>query len=159
MANIIPSYGPAPTLQRDLDPFRLVRQVMRWDPFQEIAPATMGEPLYLNPPFDVYETDDAYVFSADLPGLREQDVDVTVTGNRITVSGRREQEKRKEGRSWYAAERSWGAFTRSFTLPAGCKLDEVQAHLDHGVLTLSVPKKAEVQTRKVAVGNGKKKVQ
>lgn len=158
MANITPSYENLPSLQRDWDPLRMMREMMRWDPFQAISPSTMRERMAFVPAFDVAETDNAYVFTADMPGMKEQDIDISVTGNRITVSGKREEEKRDEGRNWYACERSYGQFSRAFTLPEGCKIEDVQANLDNGVLTLNVPKKTEVQSRRVQVGKGKNKV-
>lgn len=159
MANITPSYETMPTLQRDWDPLRTMREMMRWDPFQAISPATYRDRAGYSPAFDVTETNNAYVFTADVPGLKEADIDITVTGNRITVSGKREEEKREEGRNWYACERTYGQFSRSFTLPEGCKLDDVQANLENGVLTMNVPKKNEVQSRRVTLGKpGKNKV-
>lgn len=160
MANIVPTYNPPQLFQRDLDPLRIMRQMMRWDPFQAIAPDVVGERQLFNPAFDVTETDDAYLFMADVPGLRDQDIDISVTGNRITVHGKREQETRQESRNYYTCERTYGSFSRSFTLPDGCRLDDIQANLDNGVLTLNVPKAPEVQSRKINVtagGNGAKK--
>jgi HSP20 family protein len=150
-----------PALMRDLDrePLRVMREMMRWDPFQEMAPALLRERMAFVPAFDVKEATDAYIFTADVPGLREQDIDIRVSGNRVTISGKREQEKREEGQNWYACERSYGQFTRSFTLPEGCKLDDLQANLENGVLMVTVPKAMEVKSRKVAIGgNGKKKI-
>src|SRR5206468_2533929 len=100
------------------------------------------------------ETKDAYVFRADLPGVKDSDLEISLTGNRLTVSGRREQERQEQGETFYASERSYGSFTRSFTLPEGIDGDNVSADLKSGVLTLSVPKKPEVQPRKVTINTG-----
>jgi HSP20 family protein len=112
------------------------------------------------PSFDVRETKDAYVFTADLPGVKEGDLELSLTGNRLTLSGRREEEKREEEDRWFAYERSYGSFSRSFTLPEGVDPDHVQAELKDGVLRVSVPKKAEVKPRKIElkqIGSSKAK--
>jgi HSP20 family protein len=161
MSNIVPTYNPLPLATRDMDPLRLVRQMMRWDPFEAMAPSLLGERAGFTPAFDVTETDDAYLFMADVPGIRDGDIDISVTGNRITINGKRDVETRQEGRNYYTAERSYGHFSRTFTLPSGCRMDDVQANLDYGVLTVTVPKAPEVQARKITVaagaGNGNKK--
>ena len=91
------------------------------------------------------------MFRADLPGVKESDLEISLTGNRLTISGRREQERHEQGDTFYASERSYGSFTRAFTLPEGVDGDNVNADLKSGVLTLSVPKKPEVQPRKVSI--------
>lgn len=147
-----------PTRTREWDPFRVMQEMMRWDPFQEMAPMERGRAFY--PQFDVKETGDAYVFTADLPGVKENDVEISLTGNRLVVSGKRDMEDRKEGDNWYTYERSYGSFTRAFTLPQGVDADKIDAQLKDGVLTLTVAKKPEVQPRRIQIGktNGKSKV-
>lgn len=76
---------------------------------------------------------------------------MTVTGNRLTVSGKREAEKEDKGERYYSYERSYGSFTRSFTLPEGADTDKLRASLEKGVLAITVPKKPEVQAKKIAV--------
>jgi HSP20 family protein len=123
---------------------------MGWDPFAEIAP-TLPEGRMFTPRFEVKETKDAYVFKADLPGIAEKDLDVSLTGNRITVHGRREAEERKETETFYAYERKYGEFTRSFTLPEGADVAHIDGELRDGVLTMTVPKKAELQPKKISL--------
>ena len=87
------------------DPFRVVRDVFRWDPFREFEAALGGEYRSLGsfvPSFDVKETKEAYVFRADLPGVKEEDLDVSLTGNQLTISGHRERETREQGETYYA---------------------------------------------------------
>jgi HSP20 family protein len=152
MANLIrrteaPSEAPAVW-----DPFRLMRDFMNWDPFAEMAPSLIraGESMF-SPRFEVKETKNAYVFKADLPGLEEKDLEITVTGSRVTVSGKREAENKDEGETYYAYERSYGSFSRSFTLPEGADADHAEADLRNGVLTLSIPKLPEHQPKKISV--------
>lgn len=136
----------------------LFRDLMRWDPFREIEPIipAIETPIF-SPQFDVKETKDAYMFKADIPGIREQDVEVTLTGTRLTVSGKREQEKEEKGETYYACERSYGAFTRSFTLPEGADAEHVKAELKDGVLTIVLAKKPELQPKKIDVKGEKVK--
>jgi len=143
---------------REWEPLRMFRELMNWDPFQEMAPLLRRElraPTFL-PDFDVKETKDSYLFRADLPGVKEQDIDVSITGSRITVSGKREEESEEKTDTYYACERSYGSFTRSFTLPEGADTEHVQAELKSGVLSLVIPKRPEVQPKKIAVKSGEK---
>lgn len=138
---------------REWDPFQQMQELMGVDPFQ-LMQRWMGQfeaPTAFVPAFEVKETKDAYVFKADLPGMEEKDLDVTVTGDRIVVSGKREVEQRQEGERFYAYERSFGSFSRAFTLPEGVDADNVRAELKSGVLTLHVPKRPEVQPRTIKV--------
>jgi HSP20 family protein len=137
------------------DPFRLMRDLMRFDPFREmgveIPSALFGGELAYAPAFEVRETTDAFVFKADLPGVKDKDIDVKLTGNRLQISGKRDQERQEQQDTYYTYERSYGSFLRTFTLPDGADLDHVQADLKEGVLTVAVPKKAPTQARAVAI--------
>jgi HSP20 family protein len=104
-----------------------------------------------SPDFDVKETKEAFVFTADLPGLDPKDVDVKLTDNRLTISGKREQEKEERGETSYRRERSYGEFSRAFTLPAGIDADSIKAELKNGVLSVAINKKAEAKAKQVAV--------
>jgi HSP20 family protein len=149
MANLIRrNQGGSPEPARLFDPFEMMRDLIQWDPFREVG-AAGSRGLGFVPSFDVKETKDAYVFKADLPGLREKDVDISLTGNRLTVSGRREEEQRQEEERYFAYERSYGTFSRSFTLPDGVDPDSVQAELRDGVLTLHIAKRPEVKARRI----------
>jgi HSP20 family protein len=103
------------------------------------------------PSFEVKETKTGYVFKADVPGVSEKDLDIQLTGTRLSISGKRESEKQEQGESYYCFERSFGSFNRSFTLPEGVDADHVSASLKDGVLTLAVAKKPEVQPRTISV--------
>lgn len=151
MANLLRRTTPAATTpSRAIDPFEMMRALMGWDPLAELG-ASGSRELAFVPQFEVKETKDAYVFKADLPGLREEDVDIQLTANRLTVSGKREEEHRDEDERFYAYERSYGSFSRSFTLPEGIDVEHAQAELTNGVLTLSIAKKPEVQPKRIEV--------
>lgn len=145
------SMGPA-----EPSPWRRLRDLMEWDPFAEMMPFARGEGAELNPSFDIKETPDAYVFKADLPGVKEQDLDISLTGTRLSISGHREREERKQDERVFATECSYGSFTRSFTLPEGIDADHVDADLRDGVLTMRVPKRPETQPKKIALRAGEK---
>lgn len=135
------------------DPFRMMRDMLRWDPFREIESlGGFADVRGFAPSFDVKETKEAYVFRADMPGIKEQDLDISLTGNRLTISGHREQEQREQNDTYYATERSYGSFSRSFTLPEGVDGESVGAELKNGVLEVRVPKKPEVQPKKITLG-------
>ena len=133
---------------RAFDPLRMIRDMMGIDPFAGlVAPSS----AMFAPEIEIKETKDAYVLRADLPGVQMGDLEVTVTGNRITVSGKREEEERREDDRYFAYERSYGSFSRSFVMPEGADLDKLKAELKDGVLCIAVPKKADVQARKVEI--------
>lgn len=155
MANLIrrrredrePTTGLAASALAPLESLRMMRDLLGWDPLGDLG---MG-PLAFVPSFDVKETNDAYIISADLPGVKEEDLEVSLTENRLTVSGRREEERREENDRYYAAERSYGAFSRSFTLPPGADPDNVRAEFKDGVLRVTIGKRPEVQPRRISL--------
>jgi HSP20 family protein len=136
---------------RAMDPFQMIREMMSGDVFGGLVPTTSE---IFAPDIEVKETKDAFKVCADLPGVKEGDVMVDVTGNRLTVSGKREEERRDEGDRYFAYERSYGSFSRSLSLPEGADMENVRADLKNGVLEITVPKKAEVQPRRVQIGKG-----
>lgn len=161
MANIVTRRNqPAPIARRfaEWDPFERMRELMQWDPFQDLPQRWLGGagPEIYTPTFDVREEKEAFVFKADLPGIKEEDVDLSITGNRLTVSGKREEENVDERESYYCRERSYGSFTRTFTLPDSVDADQIQASMQDGVLSLRLPKSPEAQPKKIALkaGNG-----
>lgn len=155
MADIMKKNGGTLT---EWNPLRAMREMLRWDPFREMAPmlATGFERLEWNPSFDVTETKDAFVFKADVPGVKKEDLEITTTGNRIQVSGKRESEEEKKTDTVYTYERQYGSFTRSFSLPTGADIEHAKSDLRDGVLTLVVPKLAQTQSKKIPISSGPK---
>jgi HSP20 family protein len=157
MANIVRKSGSEGVA---FDPYSVMREMLNWDPFRELTPyfSQRATPVQaFSPAFEVKETAEGYVFRADVPGVAEKDLEMTLTQNRLTISGKREAEERKEGETFFAYERAFGSFTRTFTLPDGIDGDHVRADLKDGVLTVIVPKRAETQPRKISVGVGGEK--
>ncbi len=134
-----------------LEPFRLMRNLLRWDPYRDFNFPEDAASTFM-PSFDVKETADAYVFTADMPGIRREDLDIQLAGNRLSISGRRELESSEQEGQVYSQERSFGTFTRSFTLPEEVESGKVAAELRDGVLHLMVPKSPEVRPQKITIG-------
>lgn len=132
------------------DPFRVVRELMGWDPFREMVPFERAEGEFV-PSFEVKETKEQFVFKADVPGVNEADINITLNGNRLTISGKREAEKQSQQDTFYTYERSFGSFSRAFTLPDGIDANGVKAELNNGVLTVHVNKAVEAQPKKITV--------
>jgi HSP20 family protein len=157
MANIIRRHsgaGPVePATPRTWEPARIFRELMGWDPFAEMIPSLGGREVAFAPSFEVKESKDGYVFYADLPGVRDEDLELHVSANRLTISGKREAEETKEDEKYYAYERSYGSFTRTFTLPDDASVEQIDARLEKGVLTVRVAKAAEARPRKIELAS------
>jgi HSP20 family protein len=167
MANLIRRHNDGERAQalarereRDIfDPMRLFRDFMRWDPFREMQAlwGPHGSERGLAPAFEVAEHKDRIVVKADLPGIKESDLDVKLTGNRLTITGKRESEHEDEADTYYACERSYGQFTRTFTLPPEeVDLEHITAELKDGVLTIAMPKKQTAEAKKIEIKGGEK---
>ncbi|HEX3854160.1 MAG TPA: HSP20 family small heat-shock protein [Polyangiaceae bacterium] len=143
------------------NPMQWMKELLRFDPFQAMlaVPSALPQETLFVPDFEVRETPEAYTFKADLPGVEESDLDISVTGNRLIVNGKREAEATKESDRFYAYERSYGSFSRAFTLPEGADTERVTADLKNGVLTLTIPKRPEQQPKKVEIKPGKEQSQ
>jgi HSP20 family protein len=106
------------------------------------------------PAVDVQETQDAYLFRADLPGVAQKDIKVSVMGDTLNVSGERRQETTEKDGSYHRVERVSGSFERSFTLPAPVRADQVKASYKDGVLEITVPKAEEAKPREIEIKVG-----
>jgi HSP20 family protein len=104
------------------------------------------------PAMDLVETDDHLVLRADLPGLDQEDVEIEVKDNVLTVSGERRAEQEESSNGYHRVERSYGRFSRSLSLPQGVDADQVQAEFDKGVLEVRIPKPAERKPHRVQIG-------
>lgn len=99
----------------------------------------------LMPSIDVNETDDALMITAELPGVDEKDVDITVSDQMLTISGEKKSEREDKRGGGYRRERSYGMFSRTINLPFDIDPDKVEAKFDRGVLTLTIPKPASAK--------------
>jgi len=129
----------APSLRRMFD----VEPAFRYE-------STLGIPP---PAVDVIEDDVAYKVTAELPGMSENEIEVIVSGDMLTLKGQKRQEKEQKEKNFYLSERSYGSFQRSFYVPEGVDRDKIAADFSKGVLTITMPKTAKAieQTRKIEV--------
>lgn len=130
-------------------------QAYRWNPwsiFDELERtvfAAASSPEW--PVFDIEDSDDETILTADLPGMTEDDIELTIAAPMLTVRGER---KPKTDARYVARQRFTGAFERQFRLGDGYDLDGVTARLTHGVLTLTLPKMAQAKPRRIKLGTG-----
>jgi HSP20 family protein len=103
------------------------------------------------PAIDMYQTDDEVVVKATLPGLKPEDVDITVTGETLTLRGEYKQEDEKKNAHYHIREHRSGSFERSLLLPTDVKADKAKADFEDGVLTISMPIAEEVKPKTIAV--------
>ena len=116
------------------------RQMFKPDPAQYDA----GFFAFTTPAVDMTEDDKAYKITAEVPGLEEEHIHVSVSNGTLTLKGEKQYEKAK---NHHMSERGYGSFQRSFTLPDGIDRDKIAAELSKGVLTITLPKTVEAQRR------------
>ncbi|MBL7212296.1 MAG: Hsp20/alpha crystallin family protein [Desulfobacteraceae bacterium] len=103
------------------------------------------------PAFDISETENEYVVTAELPGIDAKDIDVTLSDGVLTVKGEKKQEKEDNGESYHRVERSYGSFQRSFRIPEKVETETVDAAYKDGVLKLTLKKAEETKPKKIEV--------
>jgi HSP20 family protein len=141
----------------------------RWEPIRELAslqermnrlfndsfsPVTSQESLAAGsfvPPVDVYEDEQGIRLKVEVPGIDEKDIDIRLENNLLTLRGERKIEKETKEENYHRIERSYGSFTRSFTLPNSVNPDEVKASYSKGVLTINLGKRAEARPKQIKV--------
>ena len=158
-ATAMQAWQPFESLRREVD--RLFENFDRdlWrSPFSrsvfDIAPHWRRElKSATSPAVDIVEKDNAYEVTAELPGMDEKDIDVSLTRDSLTIRGEKKEEKEEKGKDFYRMERSYGSFTRSVPLPVEVETDKVVATFKKGVLNVTLPKspKAIQETKKVSV--------
>jgi len=142
--------------------------IERWDPFREVislreAMNSLLQESFVRPggilaqeglsalPLDVSETENEFVVKASLPGIKPDDVQITVHGDTLTIRGESKVEEEKKGEHWHIRERRSGVFQRSLSLSAPVDSDKAQAEFEHGVLTLTLPKSEAAKPRQIKV--------
>jgi HSP20 family protein len=140
--------------------------LVRWEPFREML--TLREmmdrmidevferPFGVTfagqvPAIDMYQTDNEVVVKAALPGVKADDVQISVTGDVLTIKGEIKQEEEQKGRSYHIREHRWGAFERSIILPTAVVADKARAEFENGILTITLPKAEEVRPKTITV--------
>ncbi len=140
--------------------------LIRWEPFREML--TLREMMdrmideVFERPFssvlsgqvpaiDMYQTDSEVVVKAALPGVKADDVQISVTGDVLTIKGEIKQEEEQKGRSYHIREHRWGAFERNIILPTAVVADKAKAEFENGILTITLPKAEEVRPKTITV--------
>jgi len=108
------------------------------------------------PAIDVFERDDGFVVRAELPGMKEKDIDVSVAGNRLIIRGERRAESEVDKEDYYYSERSYGSFSRSIDIPSDVDAKKIEANYEDGVLEIDLPKTPGTKPKKVAVSARRK---
>lgn len=140
--------------------------LIRWEPFREML--TLREMMdrmideVFERPFssvftgqvpaiDMYQTDNEVVVKAALPGVKADDVQISVTGDVLTIKGEIKQEEEQKSRSYHIREHRWGAFERTIILPTAVVADKAKAEFENGILTITLPKAEEVRPKTITV--------
>ena len=112
-------------------------------------------PLYhndiLNHKFDIYEDEKSVVLTADMPGMKKEDISINVTKNRLTIKAEKKDYEKVDKKTFHLSERVFGKFERSFELPDYIDTENIKADYESGVLTLTMNKKAETQPKMIEV--------
>ena len=132
------------TTQREFD--RLFKEA-----FSPMSGETEVSTRSWAPPVDIYETEDAIVLKAELPGIDPKDVEVRVEDNTLYLKGERNYEKEVNEQNYHRIERSYGSFARSFSLPNSISAEKVKAEYKDGLLTLTMPKREEAKPKTIKI--------
>src|SRR3954471_4602717 len=142
--------------------------ITRIDPFRELASffenwAPTGKDQLsagsFVPPVDVYEDEQNLVLKLEIPGLNDEDINVSVENNTLTVQGERKFEKEEKEENFHRIERRYGSFVRTFKLPNTVDAEKVEASYEKGILKITMAKRAEAKPRQIKVGIGQKTLQ
>jgi len=143
--------------------------IVRWEPFRDVltlrdAMDRLFEESFVRPragwlgaiglgrlDLDIYETKDDVVVKAAVPGVKPEDVDITVTGDTLTIKGETKEETETKKGNYYHKERHYGRFARSVSLPVAVRSDKAEARFKDGILTLTLPKAEEVKPRVIKI--------
>lgn len=160
LKDLIPSKKWAPARREEHDPFTLFRDEMN-RLFDNFFRGGELEPFFesrvgFSPKVDVAETDKEITVTAELPGMDEKDIDVSLEKDMLTVRGEKKEEKEEKGKDFYRSERSYGSFTRTIPLPKEVDTDKVEAQFKKGVLRITLPKTpaAIKEVKKVPISTG-----
>jgi HSP20 family protein len=108
-------------------------------------------PGVLSPAVDITEEEGAFKVSAEVPGMAEKEIQVSLSGDTLTIMGEKRQEREEKGKNRYLSERSYGEFQRTFSLPADVDREKIEAAFANGVLTVTLPKTAKAAPKKIEV--------
>jgi HSP20 family protein len=145
-------FGFGGSLSRENDPFASLHREMNrlFSDFSRGGPslAPFGEAM---PKIDVAETEKDIQITAELPGLEAKEVELSVSGDVLTIRGEKKAEKEEKNKNFHLVERSYGSFARAVPLPAEVNADRIEAMMDKGILKITLPKAPEAQTKKIEI--------
>ena len=144
--------------------------IIRWDPFREMSTVQNrfdrlfdsvwgGRQEAWLPAVDVFDTKDAVVLKAELPGMKVDDIQIEFDDNVLTLKGERTFEEKVDEERYYRVERRYGSFQRSLALPQGVKADDIRATYEDGILEVTVPKAEAVKPKRIEVKPAQKTVE
>jgi HSP20 family protein len=146
-----------PVKREEYNPFAFLRHEMNtlFDNFSrgfEVEPF-MGRFGAFTPSVDIKESEKDITVSAELPGMEDKDIDLSLNRDSLTIKGEKKEEKEDKGKNYYRMERSYGSFIRTIPLPAEVDMDRVKAEFKKGILTVALPKTAKAikETKKISV--------
>lgn len=122
-----------------------------WDTFFFRGPELESISREWSPSLDVSETKDNITVKAEVPGMDAKDIDISLSGDVLTIKGEKKQEKEEKGENFHRIESCYGAFSRSIRLPVPVKSEEIKAGYKKGVLRITLPKKEEVKPKQIAI--------
>jgi HSP20 family protein len=131
---------------------RLFQQFVRRGDGEE---ATWGQGLWA-PPVDIYETDQAFILKAELPGFTKDDIQIELHENRLTLRGERKRETEAKEEQYHRRERAYGRFERAFWLPTSVDAEKIQAYFKDGVLELRIPKSEKAKPKQIPIAEAER---
>jgi len=111
----------------------------------------IGFGMFETPPVDMYQTEDEVIVKATIPGVKPEDLQISVAGDVLTIRGEVKQEEETKNKTYHLRERRYGTFSRSFPLPTAVVADKAHAEFENGILTLVLPKAEEVRPKTITV--------
>jgi len=147
----------------------MANELMEWKPFREVSrlrremdrlwdeffgpSRRLLRPLEMEwaPAVDIAETADKVEIKAEVPGMDAKDIDISLTGDILTIKGEKKSEREEKKESYHLVERSYGSFSRSLRLPTAVNADKIEASYKQGVLTITCPKKEEVKPKAIDI--------
>ena len=130
---------------------RIFSRMLGSGAYEPLVGAAGGRLEGYMPPVDVSENDDGVVVRAEIPGIAARDLDISVTGNTLVISGRKDEREECEGEDFYRCERRFGAFRRTIDLPESADPERISADSDNGIVTMRFAKKPGMRSRRVEV--------
>ena len=132
--------------------FNLRSEINRmFDEFAGRQPSRDVEQSTWYPMVDISETEEQITLRAELPGMKKEDIHLSVENNTLTISGEKKAEREEKNEQYHRVERTYGRFTRSFTLPVTVDSEKVKASYANGVLTLALPKVEAAKPKQIAI--------